>query len=137
MTKKNTNWKYVLLLAATGAAATVGGYISQAIVDSMEKSTEICKLSPAEADAVANKVLELKCAACHANDATYSRVLNFFSMGLMRDHVEGAKRAFTLTPDYSLRSGNVDYLKMDYVLRTRRMPPASYSMVHLGSRKSK
>ena len=134
MTKKNTNWKYVLLLAATGAAATVGGYISQAIVDSMEKSTEICKLSPAEADAVANKVLELKCAACHANDATYSRVLNFFSMGLMRDHVEGAKRAFTLTPDYSLRSGNVDYLKMDYVLRTRRMPPASYSMVHLGSR---
>ncbi len=134
MNKKNSNWKYVLLLAATGAVATVGGYISQAVIDSMGKSTEVQSLTPAQADEVAGKILELKCAACHANDASYSRILNFFSCGLMADHVEGAKRAFTLKPDNTLRSGNVDYLKMDYVLRTRRMPPASYSAVHLGSR---
>ena len=134
MSKKPSIWKYVLVLAATGAVATVGGVISQAVVDKMHESTQLPPMEPAQADAVANKVLELKCAACHAQDASYSKFLNFFSFGLMADHVDGARRAFTLTPDYSLRSGNVDYLKMDYVLRTRRMPPASYSAVHLGSR---
>lgn len=134
MNKKPSIWKYVLILAATGAVAAVGGKISQNIVDSMHESSVVPPLPPAKADEVAKQVLDLKCAACHAHDASYSKFLNFFSFGLMRDHVEGAKRAFTLTPDYSLRSGNVDYLKMDYVLRTRRMPPASYSAVHLGSR---
>ena len=135
MSKTNSSiWKYVLVLAATGAVATVGGFISQAVVDSMHESTELPPMEPAKADAVAREVLELKCASCHAQDATYSKFLNFLSFGLMRDHVEGAKRAFTLTPDSSVRSGNVDYLKMDYVLRTRRMPPASYSAVHFGSR---
>ncbi len=124
----------MLILAATGGVAAVGGKISQCIVDSMHESTQIPVLEPAQADAVATKVLEMKCASCHAADATYNKFLNFFSFGLMRDHVEGAKRAFTLTPDKDVRSGNVDYLKMDYVLRTRRMPPASYSAVHLGSR---
>ena len=134
MNKKPSIWKYVLILAATGAVAAVGGKISQCIVDSMHESTVIPPMDPATADKVASQVLDMKCAACHAQDASYSKFLNFFSFGLMRDHVEGAKRAFTLTPDSSLRSGNVDYLKMDYVLRTRRMPPASYSAVHLGSR---
>ncbi len=134
MEKKHSIWKYVMILAATGAVAAVGGKISQTIVDSMHKATEIQPMPPAQADAVANQVLKLKCAACHAQDATYSKFLNFLSFGLMQDHVEGAKRAFSLTPDYSYRSGNVDYLKMDYVLRTRRMPPASYSAVHFGSR---
>lgn len=134
MSKKQSNWKYLLILAATGLVAAAGGKVSQCIVDSMHESTVIPPMTPANADAVAAKVLEMKCASCHAQDASYSKVLNFFSLGLMRDHVEGAKRAFTLTPDSSVRSGNVDYLKMDYVLRTRRMPPASYSAVHLGSR---
>lgn len=134
MTKKHSIWKYVLILAATGAVATVGGRISQAVIDSMHESTQVPAMDPVQADAVASQVLEMKCAACHAQDASYNKFLNFFSFGLMRDHVEGAKRAFTLTPDASVRSGNVDYLKMDYVLRTRRMPPASYSAVHLGSR---
>lgn len=134
MTKKPSIWKYALILAATGAVATVGGYVSQGIVDAMHESTELPALDAAQADAVAAKVLDLKCAACHAQDASYNKLLNFFSFGLMRDHVEGAKRAFTLTPDSGVRSGNVDYLKMDYVLRTRRMPPASYSTVHFGSR---
>lgn len=123
-----------MILVATGAVAAVGGKVSQCIVDSMHQATVVPPMEPVVADAVASKVLKMKCAACHAQDASYSKVLNFFSFGLMRDHVEGAKRAFTLTPDSAVRSGNVDYLKMDYVLRTRRMPPASYSMVHLGSR---
>lgn len=134
MNKKPSIWKYVLILAATGAVAAVGGKVSQCIVDSMHEATELPPMDPVQADALASKVLELKCADCHAQNATYSKVLNFFSLGLLRDHVEGAKRTFTLTPDSSVRSANVDYLKMDYVLRTRRMPPASYSAVHLGSR---
>lgn len=134
MSKKPSNWKYVWILAATGAVAAVGGNVSQCIVDAMHDSSDIPAMTPAQADAVASQVLQMKCADCHAADATYSKFLNFFSFGLMADHVDGAKRAFTLTPDASVRSGNVDYLKMDYVLRTRRMPPASYSAVHLGSR---
>ena len=124
----------MLILAATGAVATVGGMLSQSVLDAMDDASELPPMDPSRASAVADKVLEMKCAACHAQDATYSKVLNFFSFGLMREHVEGARRAFSLTPDSDVRSGNVDYLKMDYVLRTRRMPPASYSMVHLGSR---
>ncbi len=134
MSKRTCIWKYAMVLAATGAVAAVGGAVSQLVVDEMHESTQLKPMDPAVADAVAGRVLEMKCAACHAQDATYSKFLNFFSFGLMADHVNGARRAFTLTPDASLRSGNVDYLKMDYVLRTRRMPPASYSMVHLGSR---
>ena len=113
MTKKPSIWKYVLILAATGAVATVGGKISQAIIDSMHESAQVPAMDPVQAEAVASQVLEMKCAACHAQDATYNKFLNFFSFGLMRDHVEGAKRAFTLTPDTTVRSGNVDYLKMD------------------------
>ncbi|MEE1266630.1 MAG: cytochrome c peroxidase, partial [Akkermansia sp.] len=134
MKKSSSAWKYVLILAATGAVAAVGGKVSQCVVDSMHASTQIPPMEPAKADAVARQILEMKCADCHAQDASYSKFWNFFSFGLLSDHVDGAKRAFTLTPDYSVRSGNVDYLKMDYVLRTRRMPPASYSAVHLGSR---
>ena len=134
MSKKHSIWKYVLILAATGAVATVGGMLSQSVLDAMDDASELPPMDPSRASAVADKVLEMKCAACHAQDATYSKVLNFLSFGLMREHVEGARRAFSLTPDSDVRSGNVDYLKMDYVLRTRRMPPASYSMVHLGSR---
>ncbi len=134
MKKSSSSWKYVLILVATGAVAAVGGKVSQCVVDSMHASTQIPSMEPAKADAVARQILEMKCADCHAQDASYSKFWNFFSFGLLSDHVDGAKRAFTLTPDYSLRSGNVDYLKMDYVLRTRRMPPASYSAVHLGSR---
>ena len=134
MKKSSSAWKYVLILAATGAVAAVGGKVSQCVVDSMHASTQIPPMEPAKADAVARQILELKCADCHAQDASYSKFWNFFSFGLLSDHVDGAKRAFTLTPDYEVRSGNVDYLKMDYVLRTRRMPPASYSAVHLGAR---
>lgn len=134
MNKKHSIWKYVIVLAATGVVAVVGGKVSQSVVDLMHDSVQVPPMTPAQADAVAGKVLELKCAACHAQDASYSKFLNFFLLGLMADHVEGAKRAFLLTPDTAHRSLNVDYLKMDYVLRTRRMPPASYSAVHLGSR---
>lgn len=134
MTKKHSIWKYVLVLAGTGLVAAVGGKISQSVIDSMHDSTKLPSMDAAQAHAAADKVLEMKCAACHAQDASYSRVMNFFSFGLMADHVDGAKRAFVIPGDAQHRSGNVDYLKMDYVLRTRRMPPASYSAVHLGSR---
>ncbi len=134
MSKKPSIWRYVMILAGTGLVAAVGGKISQAVVDLMHDSVQVPPLEPVEADKLANEVLNIKCAACHAQDASYSKVLNFFSLGLMADHVEGAKRAFLLPPDTENRSLNVDYLKMDYVLRTRRMPPASYSAVHLGSR---
>lgn len=134
MSKKTSIWRYALILAGTGLVAAVGGKVSQAVVDLMHDSVQVPPMDPAKADKLANEVLNLKCAACHGQDATYSKVLNFFSLGLMADHVEGAKRAFLLTPETDYRSLNVDYLKMDYVLRTRRMPPASYSAVHLGSR---
>ncbi len=91
------------------------------------------------ADHNAQIILENKCAACHGTNPDDNGLMNLLSLGKIRRDIEGAQRAFLLTPteaapSVGLRSGLVDYLKMDKVLRTRRMPPAAYSMVHLGSR---
>ncbi len=89
------------------------------------------------ADHNARIILKTKCASCHGANPEYSGLLNLLSFGKIRRDVEGAQRAYLMQPagdEAGLRSGVVDYLKMDKVLRTRRMPPAAYSMVHLGSR---
>ncbi len=83
----------------------------------------------------AKTILNNKCAACHGDKPEYSYLVNMLAFGKLRRDVEGAQRAFLLNAEKSagLRSGHVDYLKMDKVLRTRRMPPAAYTAVHLGS----
>ena len=123
-----------MALIATGAVGAAMCAISRVAVDSMEESNQCPPLQGVEAEILSRAILEQKCADCHANTASYSKFWNALSFGKLGRDVDGAKRAFLLEPDYSIRSANVDYLKMDRVLRTRRMPPASYTAVHLGSR---
>ena len=61
-----------MVLAATGAVAAVGGAVSQLVVDEMHESTQLKPMDPAVADAVAGKVLEMKCAACTASIIIFS-----------------------------------------------------------------
>ena len=113
-----------------GAATCISMGLHRAMVDAQQPPTPS---DPVEAAKQAQIVLDYKCAACHAADAKPNSFLNTLSLGLMQRHIDAAKASFTLEPDHSLHSGVVDYLKMDRVLSTRRMPPASYSAVHLGS----
>ncbi len=84
----------------------------------------------------AEQVMTAKCAACHGAKPEYNGFMNLLSFGKIHRDIDGAQRAFLLNAEDSadIRSGLVDYLKMDKVLRTRRMPPAAYTAVHLGSR---
>ncbi len=126
-------WKYVLALAATGAVGTVMLGVSKLAVDSLQKGTVSPKLSGSDAELVAQAILQQKCADCHGPNASYSKFWNALSFGKLAADVDGAQRAFKMVPDLEIRSANVDYLKMDHVLRTRRMPPSAYTVVHLGS----
>lgn len=123
-----------MALVATGAVGAVMCAISKAVVDSAEEANQCPPLQGIEAEIMTREIMRQKCADCHANSASYSKFWNALSLGKLARDVDGAKRAFLLEPDYSIRSTNVDYLKMDRVLRTRRMPPASYTAVHIGSR---
>lgn len=131
---KTSIWKYVLALIATGAVGTVMVGVSEMAVQSAKGSNKSPELSGAEAERVAQAILTQKCADCHGPNASYSKFWNALSFGKLAHDVDGAQRAFKMVPDSEIRSANVDYLKMDHVLTTRRMPPAAYTMVHLGSR---
>lgn len=132
--KTSSIWKYVAALAATGATAAVVGLVSHAVVESSKEGDAVPTMDPALANAVAQSLMQQKCADCHGVNPEVNPLLNILSFGKLQRDVDGAQRAFTLEPDASLRSPNVDYLKMDRVLTTRRMPPAAYTAVHLGSR---
>jgi len=82
------------------------------------------------AKAMADVIMEQKCAACHGENPQYSKFINFFAFGKLRRDVEGAQRAFTMKTDGDIRTEQVNMAKMDYVLRTRRMPPTAYTIVH-------
>lgn len=92
------------------------------------------RVDMAKADAMAQEVLAAKCAACHGAEPEYNSFVNFFSGGMIRRDIDNARRGWKMEGDPKVRSGLVDYLKMDHVLRTRKMPPAQYTVVHLGSR---
>lgn len=125
--------KFSLAFLGTAALGSAVIAVSMGVHSGMQGSKMPVPADKAEADKMAAALLEYKCAACHANDAKPNSLLNALSLGLMQRHVDNAKRAFLLKPDRTLRSGAIDYLKMDRVLSTRRMPPASYTAVHLGS----
>lgn len=133
MKKQHNVWKYVLAIAATGALGVFMTGVSKMAMVNMERSNSFPKKSGAVAAQQAAALMEHKCADCHGADASYSKFLNLLSFGKLQRDVEGAQRAFTLSPD-KWRSGNVDYLKMDRVLSTRRMPPSAYTTMHPGKR---
>ncbi len=130
---------YLLGLASAVGIIAAAGAASYVLHAAANKPSPYLTGNHQVADHNAQIILDNKCAACHGEKPEYSYLLNMLSFGKIRRDIEGAQRAFLLkpteaAPGVGLRSGHVDYLKMDKVLRTRRMPPTAYSAVHLGSR---
>lgn len=125
---------YILVSAGVALFAAAGLLVSHQAQTAMEHANYVPHTTGAEAAAQAEALLQYKCADCHGQDAKPNALLDKLSFGLQSEHIAAARRAFTLEPQSAWRSAQVDFLKMDHVLRTRRMPPASYSAVHLGSR---
>ncbi len=124
---------YLISIATTVGVITAAGAVSCLLHDATHEPSPYLTTNNQIAAHNAQVILESKCAACHGANPEHSGLLNLLSFGKIRRDIEGAQHAFLLHPT-DIRSGNVDYLKMDKVLRTRRMPPAAYSAVHLGSR---
>lgn len=131
MNKKIT--PYLFAFAAAGVTVLLSATLSLIALPQNKRSGLPVPTDKQDADAMANALMESKCAACHGTTPKYNSIVNLLALGQLKRDVDGAQRSFRMGGS-SLRSGNVDYLKMDYVLRTRRMPPTQYSMVHLGSR---
>ncbi len=125
---------YLYAAASAVGVAAVATVLSAALVGDGHTPSPYASTDGATAARNAEVILNSKCAACHGPKAKVNSWVNIASLGQMRRDIEGAQRAFQLKPAILLRSGNVDYLKMDKVLSTRRMPPALYSTVHFGSR---
>ncbi len=121
-------------VALIAAAATASYLLYDASEDAAAYLTDNSQIAAHNAQII----LQNKCAACHGAKPEFSYTMNLLSLGKIRRDIEGAQRSFLLNPTnedgVATRSGHVDYLKMDKVLRTRRMPPTAYTAVHLGSR---
>lgn len=131
--KINQLTKYAI--GAGAAGAVIAGAVLGALHLSAAMTTqaEFPAGSP-EAKAQLDATLQFKCAACHgATTDTYNPLLNILSLGMMKRDVEAGQRAFTLTPDASVRNASVDLLKMDQVLARRHMPPMIYRVMHPGT----
>ncbi len=124
---------YLLSIASAAGVIAAAGGVSYVLHNASDTPNPYVTQDNQIAAHNAQVILESKCAACHGANPEHSGLMNLLSFGKIRRDIEGAQRAFLLQPS-DIRSGNVDYLKMDKVLRTRRMPPAAYSAVHLGSR---
>ena len=122
-------------LFGVGVAAAVVGVVGVVSWAALLPETSLPeRVDMQKADAMAQEVLQAKCAACHGATPEYNSFVNFFSGGMLRRDIENARRGWKMEGDTSVRSALVDYLKLDHVLRTRNMPPTQYTVVHLGSR---
>ncbi len=124
---------YLFGIAAAGVTILLAGTVSVLLVPGNGHKQNVAAPTPQAAEQMARSVMQAKCAACHGADASYNSFINFLAFGQLRRDVENARKAFTMTEANDMRSGAVDYLKMDKVLRTRNMPPTQYTLVHLGT----
>lgn len=122
---------YLQGIAAAVVVIGLVGVFSAIVMPSDSRTPLPTPSSPQEAKAMADAVMQSKCADCHSERPAFNGFTNLLSLGQVKRDIEGAQRAFTMKAN-SFRSANVDFLKMDHVLRTRSMPPALYTMVHLG-----
>lgn len=124
---------YLFGIAAAGVTILLAGAVSVLLIPGKGHELKFATPSPQAAEQMAQSVMQTKCADCHGANAGYNSFINFLAFGQLRRDVENARKAFTMTGASDIRSGAVDYLKMDKVLRTRSMPPTQYTMVHLGT----
>lgn len=123
---------YAFGVAVMGAVVGAVSLVSQKLLEPEAPLPE--RVDMKKADEMAHAVIQAKCADCHGANSDINTFINFFSGNMLREDVENARRAWKIEGDPMVRSGLVDFLKMDHVLRTRSMPPVQYTIVHVGSR---
>lgn len=123
---------YVFGIVVMGGVVCAVSAVSQKLLEPEPLLPE--RVNMKMADDMAQTLLQSKCAACHGEKPEFNSFINFFSGNLLRRDIENARRAWKMEGDPAVRSGLVDYLKVDHVLRTRSMPPVQYTIAHLGSR---
>ena len=123
---------YVFGVAVMGGVVCAVAAVSQKLLEPQPPLPQ--RVDMKMADEMAQTLLQAKCAACHSENPEINSFINFFSGNLLRRDVQNARRAWKMEGDSTVRSGLVDYLKVDHVLRTRNMPPVQYTVAHLGSR---
>ncbi len=116
-----------------GAAAVVSAF-SVMLTSPSAEDLRISRLSQQDAKQEAEQILQDKCASCHGPNAAYNSDLNHLTFGMMERHVTGARRAWLMEGDSSIRRDAVDLFKLNRTLERRHMPPTSYSAIHWGSR---
>ncbi len=124
---------YLYSIATTVGVISAAALVSHTLVNGSHAQTHY-PTDTATATKNAHAVLSQKCADCHGAEPAFNSFVNLLSLGRMRRDIDAAQRSFIIGGDKDVRDGFVDFMKMDRVLRTRRMPPALYSTVHLGSR---
>ena len=132
MNKKLTPY----LFGISAAAVTIGvaGVFSAILLPGGAHDSDLpVPANPQQAKNMAAVIMQSKCADCHGAVPAFNGLSNMLSLGQVKRDIIGAQRAFCMEPDGSVRSSNIDFLKMDHVLKTRSMPPALYTMVHLGT----
>lgn len=132
MNKKFTPY----LFGISAAAVTIGvaGVFSAILLPGGEHESNLpVPTNPQQAKSMATAIMQSKCADCHGAVPAFNGLSNMLSLGQVKRDIIAAQRAFCMEPDGSVRSSNIDFLKMDHVLKTRSMPPALYTMVHLGT----
>ncbi len=125
---------YIYGVSAATVTIATAGILSMLILPAGHEEELPIPADREAAKDMADVIMQHKCAACHGENPQYSKFVNFFAFGKLRRDVEGAQRAFTMKHDDSVRGELVDMAKMDYVLRTRRMPPTAYTIMHPSSK---
>lgn len=124
---------YLFGLSAAGVTILTAGVFSAILLPPGDAMSDLpVPATPQAAKKAAQAIMQSKCADCHGAKPAFNGLSNLLSLGQVKRDIIAAQRAFTMEPDGSLRSANIDFLKMDHVLKTRNMPPALYTAVHLG-----
>ncbi len=125
---------YIYGVSAATVTIATAGILSMIVLPAGHEEELPVPADREAAKAMADVIMQHKCAACHGENPQYSKFINFFAFGKLRRDVEGAQRAFTIQHDGTVRGELVNMAKMDYVLRTRRMPPTAYTIMHPSSK---
>ncbi|MFI3242935.1 MAG: cytochrome c peroxidase [Akkermansia sp.] len=125
-----------LTLATVGIGLAGLYYFVKPVMDSLAHDEMVTTMfdqwSDEEKATALAALMDGKCAMCHTSTAKPVAILDTLSGGLQSRDIIGAQRAFLLDADPSIRTKQVDLLKMDRVLTKRSMPPAQYTIMHWG-----
>lgn len=113
------------------AGAILGGtvIVTAAIAPLFLPNQNTKDLTSSEAAEITAHTMDTKCADCHRPGTRIPQLVNTLSGGLLARHIKDGQRSYNMEEPPTA----VTLSKLEHVLQTGSMPPASYTMVHWGS----